>query len=351
MTTLKDLSSMALVRQASHLLLLDQVRLPKEEIWLSIESVADMINAIQGLHVRGAPLIGVAASLSLAQEALQHGVGDNFFLRAKELREARPTAVNLMNCVDRLVKVARQKRDVDAVVCEADAIFYEDVRLCEALANHGASCIQDGDHILTHCNTGGLATVGVGTALGVIQAAHKQGKRIHVYVDETRPLLQGARLTAFELGKLGVPYSLICDNMAGALMQQRRIQKVFVGADRIALNGDFANKVGTYALAVLAHFHKIDFYVVAPHTTLDLACTNGYGVPIEERSPGEVRGVQIGNRYLDWSPEDCPVYNPAFDVTPESLVTAWILDGGIVARGAGFTNSVEFKKQAGASGS
>ncbi|MEK6554298.1 MAG: S-methyl-5-thioribose-1-phosphate isomerase, partial [Bdellovibrionota bacterium] len=179
----------------------------------------------------------------------------------------------------------------------------------------------DGEQILTHCNTGALATAGWGTALGAIRKAHEQGKKIHVYVDETRPLLQGGRLTAWELAKLGIPHTLICDNMAGMLMAQGRVSKVFVGSDRIARNGDFANKIGTYSVAVLAQYHKVPFYVAAPFTTVDALTASGKDIPIEERNPKEVRG--------EMSPQDAPVYNPAFDVTPAELVTGWVLDNGV----------------------
>ena len=206
----------------------------------------------------------------------------------------------------------------ERLVREAEAFFDEDVALSDAMSERGAALIQDGDSILTHCNTGGLATVGIGTALGAIRRAHEQGKKIHVYVDETRPLLQGARLTTWELARLKIPHTLICDNMAGFLMSQGKVQKVFVGADRIAANGDFANKIGTYGLAVLAHHHRIPFYVVAPETTFDSSCKSGSEIPIEQRRPDEVRAGK--------SPASCEVWNPAFDVTPRTLVTGIVLN-------------------------
>jgi methylthioribose-1-phosphate isomerase len=221
-----------------------------------------------------------------------------------------------MIAIDRLL--ALEPFTPARVTADAEAIFEEDVALCEALAERGAPLLADGDSILTHCNAGGLVTAGVGTALGVVRRAHEQGKRLHVYVDETRPLLQGARITAWELGKLGIPHTLICDNMAASLMAQGKIQKVVVGADRIAKNGDFANKIGTYGVAVLAHHHKIPFYTVAPRTTFDPSCATGRDIPIEERAPDEVRAGK--------SPPDCRVYNPAFDVTPRELITAVVLD-------------------------
>jgi methylthioribose-1-phosphate isomerase len=282
-----------------------------------------MAELILTLAVRGAPLIGVAAALSLALYAERGATRGKFLEAARLLRESRPTAVNLAAAVDRMIAVAGAESgsstlDVPAIVACAEIIFDEDVRLCEAMAERGAAFIDDGDAILTHCNTGGLATVGIGTALGVIRRAFEQGKRIHVYVDETRPLLQGARLTAWELGRLGIPYTLICDNMAGALMSEGRVQKIFVGSDRIAANGDAANKIGTYGLAVLAHFHRVPFYVVAPRTTFDASCPSGDAIPIEQRSADEVRAGK--------SPEGCDVWNPAFDVTPRKLITSIVLD-------------------------
>lgn len=199
------------------------------------------------------------------------------------------------------------------------------------MADHGEALIKDGDNILTHCNTGGLVTAGIGTALGVVIRAHNKGKKVHVYVDETRSLLQGARLTTWELEKNGIPYTLNCDNMAAALMQTGKVQSIFVDADRIALNGDFANKIGTYNLAVLAHFHNIPFYVVAPYTTIDFNCKNGANIPIEQCMMDEVRGAKGSFGEVIWSLENSQVFNPAFDVTPAELVTAFVLSSGLIA--------------------
>jgi methylthioribose-1-phosphate isomerase len=281
------------------------------------------VTCIRDLKVRGAPLIGIAAALSLAQLAEQGATVPEIVEAASRLREARPTAVNLMAAVDRVVLKHRQDLTAQGIVARAEALFAEDVALCSGIAKHGSSLLADGDHVLTHCNTGGLATVGSGTALAVIAEAARAGKCIHVFVDETRPLLQGARLTAWELSKLEVPFTLICDNMAAFLMKQGKVQKVLVGCDRIACNGDFANKVGTYGLAVAAKYHRIPFYVAAPWTTVDLNCRSGEEIPIEERGPEEVRAGQ--------SPRECAVYNPAFDVTPAELVTGFIFDRGVVA--------------------
>jgi len=211
----------------------------------------------------------------------------------------------------------------------AELLFREDVKLCEQIAKNGAELINDGEGILTHCNTGGLATAGVGTAIGIIRQAHEQGKKIHVYVNETRPLLQGGRLTAWEMGELKIPYTLLCDNMAAILMQQKKVTKVIVGCDRIALNGDFANKVGTYGLAVLAKYHGVPFYVAGPTTTIDMKCETGAQIEIEQRLSAEVHGVKGAFGDVTWAPTTAQVFNPAFDVTPASLVTAWILNDGI----------------------
>jgi methylthioribose-1-phosphate isomerase len=238
-----------------------------------------------------------------------------------------------MHAIDRLVRAAGPALDVGAVIAEAESIFDEDVALCDAMAGHGASLIAQGEGILTHCNTGGLATVGIGTALGAIRRAHEAGRQIHVYVDETRPLLQGGRLTTWELGRLGIPYTLVTDNMAPILMREGRIQRVLVGADRIARNGDVANKVGTYGVAVAAHHHEVPFHVVAPWTTVDLSCPDGAHIPIEQRKSDEVRGVEGSFGSIRWSPGDAPTFNPAFDVTPRALISALVLDRGIVRRG------------------
>lgn len=302
--------------------LLDQTLLPRQEKWLEISENAQMIEAIKSLRVRGAPLIGVAAALMVARLAAGGLSAPKLLTAAQELYEARPTAVNLMACIDRMTSRVRADFSPDGLVELAVQIFEEDVRLCGRIAENGAALIHDGDHILTHCNTGGLATAGVGTALGVLRRAHEQGKKIHVYVDETRPLLQGGRLTAWELQKLGIPCTLITDGMAAQLMSLGRVQKAIVGSDRIARNGDFANKIGTYSVAVNCHHHGIPFYVAAPYTTVDTSCAEGAQIPIEQRPPNEVRGYGE----LSWAPREVAVYNPAFDVTPHRLVAAWILD-------------------------
>lgn len=308
--------------------LLDQTRLPQEELWRPMTSTQTLVEAIRALRVRGAPMIGVAAALHVACCA---EAGERIDILADDiavLRAARPTAVNLMGAMDRLAG-ALERNGPAGLIATAEAIADRDVLLCEAIADHGAALIAPGERILTHCNTGALATVGIGTAAGVIRRAHEQDKRISVWVDETRPLLQGARLTAWEFARLGVPATLITDSMAAGLMAAGRIDRVIVGADRIAANGDFANKIGTYGLAVLAHHHGIPFAVAAPYTTLDPECETGDAIEIEQRDPAEVRGVSGAAGTLCWAPTDMPVYNPAFDVTPAGLVNHWILDIGV----------------------
>ena len=306
--------------------ILDQTLLPLQENWICIENTEQMIEAIKSLRVRGAPLIGVAAALMIAKLASSATGKKEILEQARAMYEARPTAVNLMICVDRMVtEIKRSDNNHKVIIDLAIQIFNEDVQLCEKMANNGAALINDGDQILTHCNTGGLATAGIGTALGVLRKAHEQGKKIHVYIDETRPLLQGGRLTAWELQKLNIPCTLITDSMAAHLMSLKKITKAITGSDRIAVNGDFANKIGTYSVAVNCQYHKIPFYVAAPYTTVDSTCKNGGEIPIEQRSENEVRG--FGD--LLWAPKNIRVYNPSFDVTPSELVSAWILDKAV----------------------
>lgn len=320
---MKDLHSTGLILTNGILKIIDQQKLPQVEEWLTIENPEQAFAAIKALKVRGAPLIGVFAALALADFANTNENQEDIRNTAEYLRSSRPTAVNLMNALDRMLATDLSK---EALREEAYHIFEEDVELCEKMAIAGAALVEDGDRILTHCNAGSIATVGLGTAIGVIIKAHQQGKNIHVYVDETRPLLQGGRLTAWEMKKHGIPYTLICDNMAASLMAEKKIDKIFVGSDRIAINGDFANKIGTYSVAVCAHYHGIPFYPVAPITTLDKECESGKMIPIELRKPEEVRGVEGHFGNICWAPEDALVYNPAFDVTPVDLVTGMIID-------------------------
>jgi methylthioribose-1-phosphate isomerase len=326
---MKDLVSTALRYRQGKLYILDQRKLPGEEDWHGCTSADELIALIRGLAIRGAPLIGIAATLWIGHCATQGCSRNELVNTIARLRDARPTAVNLMNYLGRLQTLLETGADELSLADEAVAIFEEDVALCDAIAGHGAALVEHNDRILTHCNTGSLATAGVGTAIGVITRAHQQGKHIRVWVDETRPLLQGARLTAWEMEKAGIPYQLICDCASAGLMAAGQVDRILVGADRIASNGDFANKVGTYTLAVLARHHAIPFYVVAPHTTVDRQCNDGISIPIEQRSADEVRGVTGSFGSCNWAPAGAPVYNPAFDVTPATLVSGWILDSGV----------------------
>lgn len=331
---MKNMAGLSIKTEQGQLFILDQTLLPHQQRWLHCQHVEQMVTMIQQLQVRGAPAIGIAASLLLAYRARQGDSRAELLHSAEVLRAARPTAVNLMNNLDSMLAALQQPDYVSAAVACAEQLFAEDVQLCMQMAEHGAALVQPGERLLTHCNTGGLATAGVGTALGVVRLAHQQGKQIQLWVDETRPLLQGGRLTAWECQQLGIPYQLICDNMAAMLMARGEVDRIFVGSDRIAANGDFANKVGTYNLAVLAYYHQIPFYVVAPHTTVDPSCSDGSQIPIEQRSPEEVRGVNGSFGSVCWAPEQAAVFNPAFDVTPAKLVTGWVLDSGVLDQAA-----------------
>ena len=317
--------------------LIDQRRLPVEEVYVECRDFAAVANAIKTMQIRGAPAIGVAGAmaLALAARAIRASSFDEFFREfsrlGEELLHTRPTAVNLAWGIDRMKRSAEKNRDlpigeiVQALIKEAREIREEDIRQNMAMGEHGKGFIADGAAILTHCNAGALATAGYGTALGVIRAARAAGKRVSVWVDETRPFLQGARLTAWELHQDGIPVTLIADSMAGHLMQRGRVDLVVVGADRIARNGDVANKIGTYSLAVLAKEHGIPFYVAAPISTLDLSLKSGEEIPIEERSPEEVTtwaGIQT-------APAGVSAANPVFDVTPARYITAIITDRGV----------------------
>ena len=325
---MKHLESMALRSDGSRLWILDQTLLPDQETWLDAGQPEAMIHHIQRLAVRGAPLIGVAAALCLARFA-EDGANPAELREASALlRDARPTAVNLAWAMDRMDRILATGGGLQDLAREAEAIFEEDVALCEALARHGAGLFGPGEAVLTHCNSGGLATAGIGTALGVIRRGFELGSVRHVFVDETRPLLQGARLTAWELGRLGIPHTLITDGMAALLLRDGLVQRVLVGADRIAANGDFANKVGTYGLAVQARYHGVPFHPVAPYSTVDPMCPDGASIPIEMRNGGEVRG--FGG--LRWAPKASAVFNPSFDVTPVALVTSLVLDRGILGQ-------------------
>ncbi len=320
--------------------ILDQAVLPGEVSFLECADYHCVAEAIRNLNVRGAPAIGVTAALGIALGARQYTQAtlDGFPMHMDTVFEVlaatRPTAVNLFWAVDRMKKalaavpLANLQDVQERLLDEALAILEEDVRVNQTLGKYGAAIIHDGDSILTHCNAGALATAGYGTALGVVRAAWEEGKNLRVFADETRPVLQGARLTAWELEQDGIPVTLITDNMAGALMQKKRVQCCVVGADRIAANGDVANKIGTYSVAVLAKAHGIPFYVAAPLSTIDLKTRNGDGIPIEERDSSEVRQVH-GSRLI--APSGVSVWNPAFDVTPADLIAGIITERGILS--------------------
>ncbi|GGM91190.1 methylthioribose-1-phosphate isomerase [Thermus composti] len=298
--------------------LLDQRRLPLEEVWVPVRTAREMAEAIRAMVVRGAPAIGVSAAFGMV---LAHLGGEDPKEADRLLRQSRPTAVNLFYALDRM---RPHWGDREGSLREARALWREVEETEKAIALHGARVLRG--QVLTHCNTGPLATGGYGTALGAIVEAHRQGRISHVWVDETRPYLQGARLTAYELKKAGVPATLIADNMAGFLMAQGKVDAVIVGVDRMALNGDFANKIGTYALAVLAHHHGIPFYAALPLSSVDPRLRSGEGIPIEERPPEEVLTI----RGLRLAPEGFPAYHPAFDLTPHRFLTGIITEKGVL---------------------
>ena len=317
---------------------IDQTKLPLKELWKECKSLKAGYKAIKELQVRGAPLIGVFAAYCLYVHFKNKYPSKKRFLSklkkaSKRLKSCRPTAVNLAWALERLDKIVSENKNnsvsqlKEIILKEAKAINQEDITLCENMAKYGVELIKEGDRILTHCNAGFLATSGDGTALAVIYKAHELYKDIKVYTDETRPLLQGSRLSAWELTKRGVPTTVICDNMAAILMSEGKIDKIFVGADRIAANGDTANKIGTYGLAILAKYHKIPFYIVAPFSTFDLKLNSGQSIPIEERNEDEVRKLLNKREVI---PKRVKVYNPAFDVTPNKLITAIISDKGVI---------------------
>jgi len=315
--------------------LIDQTRLPQELKLARCDSVDDIIHAIKVMQIRGAPALGVAAAMALAITALcsKAQTKERLLLEIKraasKIRRTRPTAANLFVGLDRVLEVARAAKGVrelrDAVVREAQRIADEDVETNKRMGEHGASLIKDGNVVLTHCNTGALAAVDYGTALGVIRTAWTQGKHIKVIATETRPRLQGARLTAWELKREGIPVTVITDGMAGEVMRRHMVDLVMVGADRITSNGDIVNKIGTYTLAVLAKEHGIPFYSIAPTTTIDFTTPSGDQVKIEHRDPREV--IFVGKTRL--VPKGVAVLNPAFDVTPARLVTAIVTERGV----------------------
>ena len=324
----------------NELKMIDQRILPARFEVLAYRDHRSVAHAITDMVVRGAPAIGAAAAFGLALAGFESaststsGLLADLETSASFLKAARPTAVNLAWAVDRLMGVVRSaKGSADdlrqLLLDEAQRLADEDVEINKRMAEHGAALIQDGDTIIHHCNTGALATVDWGTALGVIRTAHEQGKKIHVLVDETRPRLQGARLTAWELEQYGIPYEIISDNMSGYFLKAGKAQKVFFGADRVAANGDVANKIGTYMLSLAAHDNGVPAYSVVPTSTIDLSLAHGGLIPIEERTSEEVLGIQFQGEPI--APKNAKARNPAFDVTPAGLVSAFITERGISA--------------------
>ncbi len=320
------------------LILIDQRLLPREEIYRSYRDYREIAQAIRDMVVRGAPAIGVTAAYAMyfAAEEFKKLSPEDFMRAMKkaasELASARPTAVNLFWAIERMEQCVQKQKGLSneavtrSLKAEADTVLKEDLAMCRTIGVHGNTLIPQNAQILTHCNAGALATAGYGTALGVVRAAWEAGKNVKVYADETRPLLQGARLTAYELHADGIPVTVITDNMAGWMMKQGKVDCVVVGADRIAANGDVANKIGTFSLAVLANYHNIPFYVAAPSSTVDFKLKNGEGIVIEERRPEEV--THIGD--IGLTPKGVGVCNPAFDVTDHRLITAIITEKGIL---------------------
>ena len=316
---------------------IDQTKLPTEEVYVTCTTHQQVADAIRNMVVRGAPAIGVAAAMGIAlgvRNSKAENIPDlkkDFDQICEIIRQTRPTAVNLFWAIRRITEKFESLRSrpiaqlQQALIEEAQRMHAEDIAANQAMGRHGATLMPSSGGVLTHCNAGALATAGYGTALGVIRAAIEQGKKIHVYADETRPFLQGSRLTAWELMKDGIPTTVISDNMAGALMQQGKIGAIVVGADRIAANGDVANKIGTYTVAVLAKEHGIPFYVAAPISTVDLATPDGSGIPIEQRNAREV--THIAGKQM--APDGVEIENPAFDVTPAKYVAAIITERGI----------------------
>lgn len=318
--------------------LIDQTLLPTVTKYITIETVEEMWEAIKMLRVRGAPAIGIGAAFGV-YIGVKNSSADTFDAfwqdvekNADYLATSRPTAVNLFWALDRVKVFVQEKKDLpiaelkQAIYHEAETILKEDIEVCRKIGEFGSELLKDGDAILTHCNAGGLATAKYGTATSPVFIAKEQGKVVKVFADETRPLLQGARLTSFELKEAGVPVTLICDNMAASVMAKGWIQAVIVGTDRVAANGDVANKIGTYSVALAAKAHDIPFYVAAPTSTIDMKTPSGEDIPIEERLPDEVTHWQS----VQTAPDGVDVYNPAFDVTPNALVTGLITEKGII---------------------
>jgi len=318
--------------------MIDQTKLPEELIHLEISDIEVLAEAIKSLRVRGAPAIGIAGAFGVVLGVQNFAREDKeaFFKQLKETSEylsaTRPTAVNLSWAIQRMNRVADEHKSKpvaeirEQLLKEAQTIWEEDREICRRLGKHGAQLLKDGFNVLTHCNTGALATADYGTAIGVVFAANEEGKKLHVYADETRPLLQGARLNVWELMNENIDVTLICDNTAAFVMQQKKIDCAIVGADRIAANGDTANKIGTYNVAVLCEKHGVPFYVAAPYSTIDFNLQNGSQIPIEERAAEEITHG-FGRRT---APLNTKVYSPAFDVTPNDLIAGIITEEGVI---------------------
>lgn len=338
MSEIKTESIQSIQWEKDHLKILDQTFLPRRVVYTELKDVGRVWEAIKKMRVRGAPAIGIVAGYGfyLGIRELPETNFNSFWIEAQRIADylegARPTAVNLSWALKRLKNTVYANREKpiyeikDHIIKIAKTIHEEDRRICQKIGLNGQSLIKSKARILTHCNTGGLATSQYGTALSVIYHAHEEGKEIHVWVDETRPLLQGARLTAWELTQAGIPMSLIVDSAAGSLMRAGKVDLIIVGADRITSNGDAANKIGTFTLSVLAREHNVPFYIAAPLSTIDMELKNGDDIVIEERDPDEIR--RIGSTIL--TPREADVYNPAFDITPNSYITGIITEKGIV---------------------
>lgn len=346
--TTQPVVTVAWTRDGRALRILDQTALPERELYLELVTLAEIVEAIRMLRVRGAPAIGVAAAMGLVVALAHASRGDGPAVRAllvptaQALSSARPTAVNLAWAVARVVRAGDRVSDdalLTALRTEADAIAREDAAMCERIGRAGGALVTHGARVLTHCNAGALATAGIGTALAPVYVAHAEGRAPRVYADETRPLRQGARLTAWELARAGIPVTVLPDGAAASLLRDGAVDLVIVGADRIAANGDTANKIGTYPLALAAKAHGIPFYVAAPLSTFDLATADARGIEIEERAASELAPLPAG----------VAVYNPAFDVTPAALITAFITDRGVLHPPFAFdTNALPTLHSAGA---
>lgn len=328
---MKSIDHISLKYSGFDLKILDQTKLPFEETWVNCSSIEAMESAILNLKVRGAPMIGLSSNFFLSLMSKKNDNIDQLYMFSERLKNTRPTAVNLIHYMNEFQKFLKVTKEVDWIESWAIEKWEKDYKASEKMSTYAITLLSEAKNVITHCNTGGLAAASHGTALGVIKKARDVYNKIHVYVDETRPLLQGARLTTWELEKHKVPYTLVCDSMSASLMKEKKIDAVLVGADRIASNGDTANKIGTYSLAVIAKYHNVPFYVVAPESTVDRELKSGDQIPVEQRKPEEVQGYVHPDKTVKWA-NDCEVYNPAFDVTSSELITAWITEKGVIKK-------------------